>query len=117
MIKQKYSDLPFNNFDAAIEIINSCLPEDDPQIGLDIGDKQTAIFEIRMLDDDEFYLKESVDTLDGITVDEDTRGQYSIDQLIEIIIARLQILDDLTYYPRLATPVKDAIKAAKAVTN
>lgn len=117
MIKEKYSDLPFNNFDAAMYVIQSCLPEKDPQISFDIGDGQKAIFEIRMLEDEDFYFKESLDSPDGLVVDEDTLGEYPFDQTVELIIARLQILDDLTDYPRLPAPIKASIKKSLAVAG
>jgi hypothetical protein len=111
----KYSALPFNNMDAALDIINECIGSTDPQLGLDIGDGQVAVFEVRDLDDDVFYLKETLVMEDEEVVDEDTKGEYEIDQLVEVIISRLQTLDDLTDYPRTPTSVKNAIEKALEV--
>ena len=109
---EKYSSLPFNNLDAAFFIINDCVTETkDPTIGLDLGD-QIAIFEVRALEEDLFYIKESLKTSTDIYVDKDTEGTYESDQLVELIIARLQVLDDLTDYPRVQASKKKAIEKA-----
>jgi hypothetical protein len=112
----RYSELEFNLKDASDSIIDLATSDDkESAVGFDIGDSQTAVFEIRMLDDDEFYLKESL-TADGETfVDESTEGDYSYYELQEMLTARIQTLDAVTEYPRLNSQKQTAIEKALAV--
>lgn len=100
---QQYSVLEFNLKDAADSIIEMATSNDkDATVSFDLGDFQTATFEIRQLDDEgnEFYLKESL-SADGETyVDEATEGEYDYFELQEMLTARIQTLDAVTEYPR-----------------
>lgn len=115
---QQYSVLEFNLKDAADSIIEMATSnEKDSTASFDLGDSQTATFEIRQLDDEgtEFYLKESLSADGEIYVDDSTEGEYDYHELQEMLTARIQTLDAVTEYPRLPASKQSAIEKALAV--
>jgi hypothetical protein len=115
---QLYSDLDFNLKDAADSIIEDATAnEKTSNVGYDLGSDQTAVFEIRQLDDEIYYLKESLYSGDSIYVDDDTEGEYDYFTMVEYITARLQILDQVTDYPRMPESKKSAIEKALALVG
>ena len=113
---QPYSNLDFNLKDAADSVIESAILNDKTSnVGYDLGDDQVAVFEIRMLDDETFYLKESLATPEQIYIDEETEGEHDYFTLVEYLTARLQTLDQVTDYPRMPESKKSAIEKAFAL--
>ena len=112
----KYSDLSYNVGDAAYSIIDTALKRQDATVGLDLGSEEIACFEIRFLDDDEYYLKEYLMLDSEMIFDDENEGEWDEDSIIELITYRLQTLDQVTDYPRLPSKSKAAIqKAVKLV--
>jgi hypothetical protein len=115
---QLYSDLDFNLKDAADSIIEEATAnEKTSNVGYDLGSDQTAVFEIRQLDDETYYFKESLYDGDTIYVDENTEGDYDYFTMMEYITARLQVLDQVTDYPRLPESKISAIEKALSLLN
>lgn len=113
---QLYSTLEFNLKDAADSIIEAATAnEKTSNVGYDLGSDQTAVFEIRQLDDETYYLKESLYSDNTLHVDEDTEGEYDYFTMVEYVTARLQTLDQVTDYPRMPESKQEAIAKAFAL--
>lgn len=111
-----YSTLEFNLKDAADSIIEDATANlKESTVGYELGDGQIAVFEIREYDDENFYLKESLVTDDGVFVDENTEGDHNYFTLMEYLTARLQTLDQATDYPRMPESKAAAIEKAFAL--
>lgn len=114
----KYSKLSSNIADAAEDIIDMATSDEDTSsIGLDLGGSQTAVFEIRYLEPDWFYLQESLLTDDDEYIDEESEGEAPYDTIVEYITYRLQLLDQVTDYPRLPNKMKATLAKAAAVAG
>ncbi len=112
----KYSEIPYLNLDAAMFIANECADSEDSKVGFDLGDNQIALFEIKDLGD-HYHLTESLDDSGDVYVDENTEGEYDTNTLVELLVSRLNSLDEITDYPRISGGKKEAISKAKAVLS